>query len=295
MSALTYLTGFGNELESEAVPGALPRGRFSPQQVPGGLYAEKFSLTAFTVPRAENRRTWFYRIRPAVVRGPCHPLPTAHWLSAPLADAPPTPPEPMRWSPPTLDGDGDFINGLTTVAVNGSVAAQSGIGVHLYATSRPMDTRCLLNADGEMLLVPQSGALRVRTECGLIEAGPGEIVVVPRGMKFAVDPLEGSARGYVCENYGQALRLPERGPVGSDGFANDRDFAMPVAAYVDQDMSYEVVYRFQGALYAATLAHCPFDVVAWAGNALPYKYDCGASTSWAASATTTPIRPSSRC
>ena len=272
MSALTYLTGFGNELESEAVPGALPRGRFAPQQVPYGLYAEKFSLTAFTAPRAENRRTWFYRIRPSAMQGAFTPLLHPLWLSAPLTDGA-TPPEPLRWSPPTLAAGGDFIDGLITVAANGDAANQLGIGIHLYATGRPMRARCLVDADGELLLVPQAGAIRVRTECGELEAAPGEIVVVPRGMKFAVDPVGADARGYVCENYGQPLRLPERGPAGSDGFANDRDFQMPVAAYVDHDEPFDLVCRFQGALYCTQLDHCPFDVVAWVGNALPYKYD----------------------
>ncbi|MEX2479340.1 MAG: homogentisate 1,2-dioxygenase [Gammaproteobacteria bacterium] len=271
MSALTYLTGFGNQLESEAIPGALPRGRFSPQQVPHGLYAEKFSLTAFTAPRAENRRTWLYRMRPAVVQGAYVPLAHDGWLTPPLIDGA-APPTPLRWDPPALDSDGDFIDGLVTVAANGSAADQFGIGVLLYACTRPMTTRCLVDADGELLLVPHAGALRVRTECGVLDAAPGEIAVIPRGMKFAVTPLDSEARGYVCENYGQLLRLPERGPAGSDGFANDRDFLMPVAAYEEHTTPYEVICRYQGALYRAALEHSPFDVVAWAGNALPYKY-----------------------
>ncbi|MEQ8662196.1 MAG: homogentisate 1,2-dioxygenase [Gammaproteobacteria bacterium] len=272
MTAPAYLAGFGNELESEAHAGALPRGRFSPQQAPFGLYAEKFSNTAFTVPRADNRRTWFYRIRPSVTQGPHTPFEHDGWLSAPLA-AGVTPPDPLRWDPPALAADGDFIDGIVTVAANGDVALQLGIGVHLYAMTRPMTARCLVDADAELLIVPQAGALVVRTECGILEAAPGEIVLVPRGMKCAVDPRDGAARGYLCENYGSPLRLPERGLVGSDGFANDRDFLAPVAAYVDAATPCACVTRFQGRTFSATLDHDPFDVVAWVGNALPWKYD----------------------
>ncbi|MEQ8235047.1 MAG: homogentisate 1,2-dioxygenase, partial [Gammaproteobacteria bacterium] len=272
MTAPAYLSGFGNELESEAHAGALPRGRFSPQRVPFGLYAEKFSNTAFTVPRADNRRTWLYRIRPSVTQGTHTPLEHDGWLAGPLHGAF-APPDPLRWDPPALDDRGDFVDGIVTVAANGDVALQLGIGVHLYAMTQPMATRCLVDADGELLLLPQSGAIVVRTECGVLEAEPGEMVLVPRGMKCSIDPRDGAARGYLCENYGNPLRLPERGLVGSDGFANDRDFLAPVAAYVDADTSFEIVTRFHGRLFRAAIDHDPFDVVAWVGNALPWKYD----------------------
>ena len=271
MGVRDYLSGFGNEFESEAVAGALPVGRFSPQRTPLGLYAEKFSNTAFTAPRAENRRTWFYRIRPTACQGSYAPVAHAGWFTGPLSGTP-TPPEPMRWHPPELVVDGDFVDGLVTVAANGAAAGQTGIGIHLYGANRAMARRCLVDADGELLIVPQAGDITVRTECGLLDCAPGEIVVVPRGMRFAVDP-HGTARGYVCENYGANLRLPERGPVGSDGFANTRDFLAPVAAYEDDDRPHEILCRFGGRLYRAEMDHNPFDVVAWTGNAVPYKYD----------------------
>lgn len=273
MTELAYLHGFGNEFESEALPGALPAGRFSPQRVPYGLYAEKFSATAFTAPRTDNRRTWFYRIRPSATQGEYRPHPLPALLSGPIAD-PATRPNALRWDPwPTPARPHDFLDGLVTVAANGSPAAQRGIGVHLFTANRSMSKRAFVNADGELLLVPQQGALRVDTECGVLLANPGEIVIVPRGMKFAASPADGEVRGYVCENYGAHLRLPERGPVGSDGFANDRDFRAPVARYLDEDDSWELVTKFQGRTYAATLGHCPFDVVAWVGTAVPYVYD----------------------
>lgn len=273
MSELEYLAGFGNEHESEAIDGALPRGQFSPQQVPFGLYPEKFSATAFTAPRAENQRTWLYRIRPSVLHGKFSRLPQQKLLTAPLSDAT-TPPNQLRWSPIEVPLHAtDFVDSLVTVVANGTAETQQGMAAHLYFANQSMDRRYFYNADGEMLIVPQQGGLRMRTECGVLEVAPGEIAVIPRGMKFAVDLLEDKARGYVCENYGQILRLPERGPVGSDGYANDRDFMVPTARYEDVTEEGRLICKFQGDLYTAMLEHSPLDVVAWVGNAVPYKYD----------------------
>ena len=269
-----YLSGFGNEHESEALPGALPRGRFSPQKAPYGLYAEKFSSTAFTAPRQDTRRNWFYRIRPSVMQGRFAPLPGGNDLlrTAPLTDAP-APPEPIRWGPTPLPEEArDFVAGLITLAANGAAALQTGCGVHVWAANRSMENRYFYNADGEMLLAPQLGALDLHTECGRLEVAPGEIAVIPRGMKFRVLLLQEAARGYVCENYGAPLRLPERGPVGSDGYANNRDFQAPVAAWEDASGEFELLCKFGGRLYRAPLRHSPLDVVAWVGNSPPYKY-----------------------
>lgn len=273
MTELSYLSGFGNEFESEALPGALPRGQFSPQQQPRGLYAEKFSYTAFTAPRAENRRTWFYRIRPSVLQGRPQALAHAGLRTAPSEEVV-TPPEALRWDPQPLDTrPHDFIDGLQTVATNGDCHAQAGVGVHLYSATLGMDRRYLQNSDGELLLVPQSGALQLHTECGKLEVAPGEIALIPRGMKFKVELSDGPSRGYVCENYGAFLRLAERGPVGSDGYANGRDFLTPVAHYVDDEAPAELITKFQGRLFCTPLRHCPLDVVAWIGTAVPFKYD----------------------
>lgn len=273
MGELNYLSGFGNEFESEALAGALPQGQFSPQRVPFGLYTEKFSNSAFTAPRVENRRTWFYRIRPSVKQGEFVPMDAGLLESGPITGAP-TPPKPLRWDPPEIpSGDHDFVDGLITIAANGRVSEQIGMGAHIYTATKSMDHRYFVNADGEMLIVPQAGGLQVYTECGVLEVAPGEIAVIPRGMKFKIDLIDATARGYVCENYGAFLRLPERGPVGSDGFANDRDFFCPVAHFVDDDSECELVCKFQGALYRCVMGHCPLDVVAWIGDAVPYKYD----------------------
>ena len=229
------LSGFGNHFSSEAVPGALPQGRNSPQRAPFGLYAELLSGTAFTAPRHANQRTWLYRRQPSVRCGPYAALAHA-WLKTGAKDGVDIPPDPLRWNPHEMpDAPVDFIDGLRTMVLNGDPDAQTGVAVHLYAANKPMGARAFVDVDGEMLLIPQQGALRVTTELGVLHAGPGDIVLLPRGLVFKVDPADdgASASGYVCENYGAAFRLPELGPIGSNGLANTRDFIAPNAAYDD--------------------------------------------------------------
>lgn len=270
---LQYLTGFGNEHETEALDGALPMGRFSPQKVNYGLYAEQFNTTAFTAPRAQNRRNWFYRIRPSVVQGEYRPVDNGLIRSAPITEAV-TPPSMLRWDPlPIPATPTDFIQGLTTMAANGSVNGQCGLGIHLYSANRTMRGTYFCNADGEMLIVPQQGALLFHTECGKLMVAPGEICVIPRGIKFRVELLEAGARGYICENYGHPLELAERGPVGANGYANQRDFHYPVAAYEDIEGDFSLYTKFNGNLFCCDISHSPLDVVAWVGNSAPYKYD----------------------
>ena len=270
--SLSYQGGFGNHFASEAVAGALPVGRNSPQRVAHGLYAELLSGSAFTAPRADNRRTWMYRRRPAVVAGGYVPLPHAFWKTG-AKDGTPAPPNPMRWHPATVpDEPLDFVDGLRTMVVNGDADAQSGMAAHLVLMNRSMGRRALVNADGEMLIVPQQGTLRVTTELGLLEAGPGQVMLLPRGLVFKVD-VDGPAIVYVCENYGAPFRLPELGPIGSNGLANARDFQAPVAAFEAVDGTYRMVKRYGGALWAATQPHSPFDVVAWHGTLAPLRYD----------------------
>ena len=271
LTALTYMTGFGNQHGSEAVPGALPIGRNSPQRAPHGLYAELLSGSAFTAPRADNQRTWMYRRRPSVVVGGYEPLAHAHWLSG-AAQGECASPDPLRWGPTPLQGDGDFIDGLRTYAVNGE-AGMHGMGALAYVATRSMGRRALVNADAEMLLVPQQGRLLVTTELGRLEVAPGSIALLPRGLAFKVDPLDVPARGYVCENHGAAFRLPELGPIGSNGLANPRDFEAPVAWFEAEEGGYEIVKRYGGKLWRATQQHSPFNVVAWHGNLAPYRWD----------------------
>jgi len=270
---LTYQTGFGNEYATEAVPGALPQGRNSPQRAPLALYPELLSGTAFTAPRHENRRAWMYRRQPSVVSGRYEAYGQAFWQTGGDKNTA-LAPEPLRWSPIPIDGvDGDFVDGIRTLAANGDAEAQTGIAAHVYLATRSMGRRALVNADGEMLVVPQQGALRIVTEMGLLDVKPGEIALLPRGVAFKVELLDGPSRGYVCENYGAHFRLPELGPIGSNGLANARDFKAPVAAYEDGAGEYEVIKKYGGHLWRAPMKQSPFNVVAWHGNLAPVKYD----------------------
>jgi homogentisate 1,2-dioxygenase len=271
----TRPSGFGNQHASEALPGALPQGRNSPQKVAHGLYAELLSGTAFTAPRAANLRSWLYRRQPSVAVGGYEPMAHAWWKTG-AAQGVAAPPDPMRWNPmplPAEDTAQDFIDGLRTLVVNGDAAAQNGVAAHIVLANRSMGRRALVNADGEMLIVPQQGRLEITTELGVLRVAPGEIALVPRGMAFKVALPDGSARAYVCENYGAPFRLPELGPIGSNGLANPRDFLAPAAAFEDAPGAYEIVKRYDGALWRATAAATPFNVVAWHGNLTPYQYD----------------------
>ncbi|TMH30776.1 MAG: homogentisate 1,2-dioxygenase [Betaproteobacteria bacterium] len=270
--ALAYHSGFGNEFATEALPGALPVGQNSPQRAPYGLYAEQLSGTAFTAPRGANRRSWLYRIRPAAVHQPFVKIGNVRIESR--FDAVATPPNQLRWDPlPVPTSPVDFIDGLVTMAGNGDPGAMSGCGIHLYAANRSMSDRFFYDADGELLIVLQQGRLRFATELGLIDAEPQEIVVIPRGVRFRVELVDDAARGYVCENYGAAFRLPDLGPIGSNGLANSRDFLAPVAWYEERDGKRELIGKFMGNLWSAEIGHSPLDVVAWHGNYTPYKYD----------------------
>jgi homogentisate 1,2-dioxygenase len=272
-AGLEYQSGFGNEFATEAMTGALPVGQNAPQQVPLGLYAEQLSGTAFTAPRALNRRTWVYRIRPSVMHKPYRQSSNGLLRSTPFDEAP-APPNQLRWSPvPIPEKPTDFVSGLITLAGSGDVAAHSGVAIHVYAANRSMEGLYCYDADGELLLVPQMGRLLIHTELGRMVAAPGEIAVVPRGIKFRVELLDGKARGYVCENYGATFRLPELGAIGANGLANARDFQTPVAAYEDMELPVRVVCKFQGNLWESEYDHSPLDVVAWHGNYAPYKYD----------------------
>ncbi len=272
-SDICYSHGFNNEHESEALKGALPIGQFNPQKCPYGLYAEQFSSTAFTAPKHENRRTWMYRIRPSISMGDYSPIDKGLLRTAPL-NGQPCPPNVMRWdAQPITETPTDFIDGLTTVAANGDANTQIGIGIHLYSANKDMENRYFCNADGELLFVPEKGELTARTELGLLHVKPGEILVIPRGIKFQINPMGEPIRGYLCENYGSPFTLPERGPVGANGFANQRDFCYPTACFEDSEQSSCLVTKFCGELYQAELDHSPLDVVAWVGNSAPYKYD----------------------
>ncbi|MFF5886721.1 homogentisate 1,2-dioxygenase [Streptomyces sp. NPDC012589] len=269
---LAHLSGFGNEHCSEAVPGALPEGRNSPQRAPLGLYAEQLSGSAFTEPRAGNRRSWLYRIRPSAAHPAFTRTSNGALRTAPFNQTVPDPNR-LRWDPLPKPPEGtDFLAGLWTLGGNGDVTQRAGMAVHLYHATASMD-RVFSDADGELLIVPELGGLLLRTEFGLLHVEPGHIALIPRGVRFRVELLDETARGYVCENYGAPFVLPELGPIGANGLANARDFRAPVAAYEDVEGPVEVVNKFCGNLWSATYGHSPLDVVAWHGTHVPYAYD----------------------
>ena len=272
-----YMSGFGNGFETEALPGALPVGRNSPQNCPYGLYAEQLSGSPFTAPRATNERSWLYRIRPTVQHwGRFRPADARLWRTAPCAEIL-VPPAPMRWDPlslPTGDvADQTFIEGMVTITTAGDAAAHSGMGAHIFLATRSMADEYFYNADAEMLIVAEHGRIRFCTEFGRIDIEPGEIAIIPRGVKFRAELPAGPARGYVCENYGGAFTLPDRGPIGANCLANPRDFMTPVAAYEDREVPSQMFVKYGGALWQTEIAQSPLDVVAWHGNYAPYKYD----------------------
>ena len=269
---LKYQSGFGNTFSTEAEKGALPVGQNSPQKTPKGLYPEVLSGSAFTAPRAENLSSWLYRVRPSAVHGPYKRIADGLLRSGPFAEVEASPNR-LRWNPlPLPSKPTDFLDSLVTIAGSGDPASQHGIAVHVYCANRSMKDRFFYCADGEMMFVPQEGAIELATEFGRLVVAPGEIAVVPRGAKFQV-LLAGPSRGYVCENYGAAFRLPELGPIGAQGLAQKRDFLYPVAAYEKKRVKCQLVAKFLGHLWATELGHSPLDVVAWHGNCAPCKYD----------------------
>jgi homogentisate 1,2-dioxygenase len=273
MTDPAYMPGFGNHFATEAVAGALPEGHNSPQRPAFGLYAEQLSGTAFTAPRHENRRSWLYRMRPSAEHPPYRPYEGAPlFTAAALAD--PLPPNRLRWNPlPLEDGGVDLVDGMATMMANGGPEALSGCAVHVYRATADMRHRCFFNADGEMLFIPEQGRVELQTEMGRIEVAPGEVALVPRGVRFRAMLPDGRARGYIAENHGALFRLPELGPIGSNGLANPRDFLTPVAQFEDAEGEVELIQKYLGRLWSTTLDHSPLDVVAWHGNLAPWKYD----------------------
>jgi homogentisate 1,2-dioxygenase len=275
-AAPAYMPGFGNDFETEALPGALPQGQNSPQRCAYGLYAEQLSGSPFTAPRGTNERSWLYRIRPTV-RHATHfrEIDLPHWKTAPHVVRHGRPLGQLRWDPPPIPEGEEltFVTGMRTMTTAGDVYTQTGMAAHLYFATNSMANDYFYNADGELLVVPQQGGLRLFTELGVMEIGPGDIAVLPRGMIFKAEIVDGPCRGYVCENYGAKLTLPDRGPIGANCLANPRDFKIPVAAYEDKETPCRLAVKWCGTFHVSEIGHSPLDVVAWHGNYTPCKYD----------------------
>ncbi len=272
---LHYMPGFGNDFETETLEGSLPQGRNSPQRPAYGLYAEQLSGSPFTAPRGTNERSWLYRIRPSVKHtGRFKTVEFANWKSAPNLDDHELALGQLRWNPtPMPNVETDFLSGVRTMTTAGDALAQSGMAAHVYAANQSMVDDHFFDADGEMLIVPQEGGIRVVTEMGVMEVRPAEICVVPRGMVFKVELIDGPVRGYICENYGAKFTLPDRGPIGANCLANPRDFKTPVAWYEEKEKPCRLFVKWCGKFHVTELGHSPLDVVAWHGNYAPYKYD----------------------
>ncbi len=270
--AENYMSGFGNHFASEALPGALPVGQNSPQRCPYGLYAEQLSGSAFTA-RENNQRSWLYRIRPSVLHvGRFGPAVFPYWRTAPARERG-APFGPMRWAPvPVPDEELTFICGVRIMTTCGDADARSGMAAGIYFVTSDMKDEYFYDADGELLIAPQQGRLLFITEFGRMDVSPGEICVIPRGVKFRVEASE-AARGYLCENYGAPLTLPNRGAIGANCLANPRDFLTPVAAFEDRDRPARMIVKWGGGFHICEIDHSPIDVVAWHGNYAPYKYD----------------------
>jgi len=267
-----YQCGFGNDFATEAVANTLPVGQNSPQKVPHGLYAELFSGTAFTAPQLENQRSWFYRIRPSASHKPFEAIQQNKFIAPPLNQ--PANPNQFRWDPlPIPKEPTNFIQGIQTICVTGDVLNRTGSAVHLYVANKSMDKEYFYNADGDLIIVPEQGGLLLKTEFGWIDIEPLEIAVIQRGIKFQVQLKDKKARGYICENYGLPLVIPDKGPIGPTGLASSRDFLTPIAAFEERSGDFNLIAKYQGSLWITPIDHSPLNVVAWHGNCAPYKYN----------------------
>ena len=277
-NAPLYMSGFGNDFQTEALPEALPDGQNSPQKCNYGLYGEQLSGTAFTAPRSQNERRWCYRIRPSVKH--THrfkKIDFSYWKSAPHVLPDVASLGQYRWDPiPTSSNDHTWLTGMYTMTTAGDVNTQIGMAAHTYLVTKSMQNEYFYSADSELLVVPQVGKLRFCTELGILDVHPQEIAIIPRGLVYRVEVVDGPARGFVCENYGQKFNLPGRGPIVANCMANRRDFKAPVAYYEDKEIQSIVTVKWAGQFHQTQINHSPLDVVAWHGNYTPYKYDLNA-------------------
>ena len=271
-----YQNGFGNVLESETIPGTLPQGRNNPKTI--SLYTEQLSGSAFTQPRNLNLHTWLYRTQPSVVHNAQNPFQYGDFFGG---GEDPTQgvldPNAMRWSPFLSDDDASsshtFATGMHLLGSSGDPTTKSGLAIYVYLCRQDMKDSYMYNSDGDFLIVPQEGTLDVSTELGRLSVKPREIAVIPRGIVFSVN---GNGRGYVLEIYKGHFVLPELGPIGSNGLANARDVQYPVAwteAPFSKGTPATLYNKFGSRLWHKSITTTPFNVVAWHGNYLPFKYD----------------------
>jgi homogentisate 1,2-dioxygenase len=279
LNSLKYNHGFNNYHQTEAELNVLPNNQNSPQKVSHGLYAEQLSGSAFTTSREHTKLTWCYRIQPSVVHKPFNRYQHNYWTSPPFNQVIQSPNQ-YRWSPESITTNNtiDFISGIKTIAGFGDPIALHGATASTFFANTSMQDTYFSNSDAEMLIILQAGSAIFRTELGILAAhcntDHSDIIVIPRGVRFTVEIKSDYIRGYLCENYGATLQLPELGVIGANGLANPRHFLYPTAAYqTDHNQHITWLCKYQGAFWQTELNYSPCNVVAWHGNYAPYKYN----------------------
>ncbi|KAK4177565.1 putative homogentisate 1,2-dioxygenase [Triangularia setosa] len=292
-----YQLGFGNHHATEAIPGALPpHGTNLPQKGSYGLYAEHLNGTSFISSRAAASSVWMYRGKPAAAHHSPSRVEDRYNLEScflPTNSNVAFTPLSCTWGPlaskqslnSTTERKVTFVQGLRTIGGHGDATLKEGLAVHQYEFNTDMDREAFVDHDGELLLVPQQGALNIKSELGSLLVKPGFIVVLPPGIRFSVEIARASgdqqseikATGYALEVFGTRYVLPDLGVLGANGLAHDRDFEYPVARFDldtdDDDRPFCVTIKLAGRLFSYTQPHTPFDVVAWHGRYAPYRYD----------------------
>ncbi|KAF1809997.1 putative homogentisate 1,2-dioxygenase [Eremomyces bilateralis CBS 781.70] len=273
-----YQLGFGNYFSSEAVPDALPEpGRNVPQRCPYDLYSEQLNGTPFASYRDTLQHVWMYRIRPAVAHARPRPMPASPDLTCFSPQNPNVQFTPLtyEWGPleyPEEEDQVTFIHGLKTIGGWGDPTLKEGLAMHLYSCNASMEKKAFCNNDGDFLILPQVGRLEIQTELGRLMVRPGELCVIQAGLRWKVSLPDGPSRGYVHEVFGSHFELPDLGVIGSNGLAHPRDFEYPVASFDMDQSKWEITYKLAGQLFAYKQNHTPFDVVAWHGSYVPFKY-----------------------
>ncbi len=268
---VSYLSGFSGHWETEALPNALPHGQNSPKTPAYGLYAEQLSGSAFTCPRHLNKRSWLYKISPSAKQSDFKLSTHNGYITE--KDSQNSLPNQLRWSPLEPPKEKvNFVNSWQAILHNGDPKSQNGSVIYLYFANTPMNDSFFYNADGELLILPHLGSLKINTEFGQLNIEPGEIACIPRGVKFSIDHKAAIA-GYILENFSSPMSLPDLGPIGANGLANPRDFKIPTARFEDTQGNFQLYCKYANQLWEASIEHSPLDVVAWHGNYAPYKYD----------------------
>lgn len=264
--------GFGGHHRGEALAGAVPGRQNTPRHAPYGLHSEQVSGTGFVAPRRENLRSWLYRIRPSAQHTRFSPVDhprVSHDFEIQSS------PNLSAWSQIVDDSEGpqDFVAGLTTLGGAGNPALRRGFALHGYRATADMEDHAFTNADGDLLVLPQQGRLIALTEFGALEVEPGEVLLLPRGLRVSILVPDGEAQGYAAEIFAGHFQLPERGPIGANGLVDERHFRGPTPYYEDRlAPGFRMTHKFGGALSEATQDHSPFDVVGWHGAYLPLAY-----------------------